>query len=114
VAGQTDPHGAPAKTVFRLALGEPTAIDPYNSRESGGVLITKNLYEGLLTIDSRTTELRPGVAVGNGPFKMKEPWRHDVGITLVRNDTYSGPKPALDEVRFHHPALPVPSRTPPP
>jgi oligopeptide transport system substrate-binding protein len=38
--------------------------------------------------------------IGNGPFKMKEPWRHDRSITLVRNDLYYGPKPSLDEVRF--------------
>lgn len=38
--------------------------------------------------------------VGNGPFKMKEPWRHDRSITLVRNDRYHGTPPALDEIRF--------------
>jgi ABC-type oligopeptide transport system substrate-binding subunit len=37
--------------------------------------------------------------VGNGPFKMAEPWNGN-RITLVRNDRYTGPKPALDGVRF--------------
>jgi ABC-type oligopeptide transport system substrate-binding subunit len=36
--------------------------------------------------------------IGNGPFKLKEPWRHDQGITLVRNDSYFGQKAYLDEV----------------
>jgi oligopeptide transport system substrate-binding protein len=37
--------------------------------------------------------------IGNGPFKMAGPWQHDVGIKLVRNDTYgAGPKANLDEV----------------
>ncbi|HYH48377.1 MAG TPA: ABC transporter substrate-binding protein, partial [Acidimicrobiia bacterium] len=36
--------------------------------------------------------------IGNGPFKMKEPWKHDQSITLVRNEAYFGDKPFLDEV----------------
>ncbi len=31
-----------------------------------------------------------GVMVGNGPFKMAEPWKHDQSIRLVRNDSYFG------------------------
>ena len=38
--------------------------------------------------------------IGNGPFKMKEPWRHDRSITLVRNDLYHGTRAHLDEIRF--------------
>jgi oligopeptide transport system substrate-binding protein len=212
--------------VFRLGIVEPTAIDPYNSQESEGILVTKELFTGLVSIDNTTSELLPGVAekwtkngdctgwtfnlrsgttfsngdpvnaeafirgmtraakqsaasdvayhmggiagftdlhgtdaagappatattfsglsapdpntlavklsapdcefdkktlqtvmspvpasageatnkafndmpIGNGPFKMKEPWRHDQGITLVRNDSYYGDKTHLDEV----------------
>ena len=211
--------------VFRLGIVEPTAIDPYNSQESEGILVTKQLFTGLVTIDDATSQIKPGVAekwshntdctewtfnlkpgttfsngdpvdanafirgmtraakqaaasdvayhmagiagyadihgtgepgstakattfsglsapdantldvklsaadcefdkktlqpvmspvpnsageadnkafndmpVGNGPFKMKEPWRHDQGITLVRNDTYFGAKAHLDEI----------------
>ena len=36
--------------------------------------------------------------IGNGPFKMKEPWKHDQSITLIRNDNYFGEKPHIDEV----------------
>ncbi len=39
--------------------------------------------------------------IGNGPFKMDGPWQHDVGIKLVRNDTYgAGPKANLDGVEI--------------
>jgi ABC-type oligopeptide transport system substrate-binding subunit len=38
--------------------------------------------------------------IGNGPFKMKEPWQHDKSITLVRNDSYYGTKAFLDEVDY--------------
>lgn len=217
-----------AKTggVFRLGIVEPTAIDPYNAQESEGLLVTQQLFTGLVDIDSDTADIKPGVAerwtwnpdctewtfnlrsgttfsngepvdaaafirgmtraakqsaasdvayhmagiagytdlhgtgqegappatattfsglsapdantlivklsaadcefakktlqpvyspvpasageadnkafndmpIGNGPFKMKEPWRHDQSITLVRNDSYFGEKPKLDEV----------------
>lgn len=217
-----------AKTggVFRLGIVEPTAIDPYNAQESEGLLVTQQLFTGLVDIDSDTADIKPGVAekwtwnpdctewtfnlrsgttfsngepvdatafirgmtraakqsaasdvayhmagiagytdlhgtgqegappatattfsglsapdantlvvklsaadcefakktlqpvyspvpasageadnkafndmpIGNGPFKMKEPWRHDQSITLVRNDSYFGQKPKLDEV----------------
>jgi ABC-type oligopeptide transport system substrate-binding subunit len=204
--------------IFRIAISEPTAIDPYNSQESEGILVTKQLFVGLTTVNDKTGELLPGVAdkwskndactewtfnlksgttfsngdpvnaeafirgmtrsakqkaasdvayhmagiagyddihggkadtfsglssadpntltvklsapdcefdkktlqpvmspvpasageadnkafndmpIGNGPFKMKEPWRHDQGIDLLRNDSYFGTKANLDGV----------------
>jgi ABC-type oligopeptide transport system substrate-binding subunit len=36
---------------FRLAIVEPTAIDPYNSQESEGQLVTKNVFDTLVTAD---------------------------------------------------------------
>ena len=215
--------------VFRLGISEPVSIDPYNSQESEGQLITKNIFAGLVTVDSEQ-QLAPAVAekwtrndectewtfnlrkgtkftngeevtaqsfidginravqqeaasdiayhadviagfedvngsvddkgdpvpakadklsglsapdpytlkialsaptcefdkravqpmfspvpstagafdnqafndspIGNGPFKMKEPWKHDESITLVRNDDYFGTKASLSEVQF--------------
>jgi oligopeptide transport system substrate-binding protein len=39
--------------------------------------------------------------IGNGPFRMDGPWRHDTGIKLVRNDAYgAGPKANLDAVEI--------------
>lgn len=48
--------------VFRLGIVEPTAIDPYNSQESEGENVTKAVFEGLVTLDNATAELKPGVA----------------------------------------------------
>jgi oligopeptide transport system substrate-binding protein len=31
-----------------------------------------------------------GIMIGNGPFKMAEPWKHDQSIKLVRDDNYYG------------------------
>jgi oligopeptide transport system substrate-binding protein len=219
-------EGAKQGGVFRLGIVEPTAIDPYNAQESEGILVTKQLFTGLVDIDNATSEIKPGVAekwskntdctewtfnlrqgttfsngepvdaqafirgmtreakqkaasdvayhmagiagyadlhgtreqgappakattfsglsapdantlvvklsapdcefdkktlqpvmspvpasageadnkafndmpIGNGPFMMKEPWKHDQAITLVRNDKYFGDKTHLDEV----------------
>ncbi|MDQ6839897.1 MAG: ABC transporter substrate-binding protein [Actinomycetota bacterium] len=41
-----------------------------------------------------------GMPVGNGPFKMREPWTHNASIVLVRNNLYYGTKAHLDEVDF--------------
>jgi oligopeptide transport system substrate-binding protein len=63
--GDGDGTQAPAaKTggTFRLGIVEPTAIDPYNSQESEGILVTRHLFEGLVTINSDTLEITPGVA----------------------------------------------------
>jgi ABC-type oligopeptide transport system substrate-binding subunit len=227
-SGDQNQQGATAGKqggVFRIGIVEPTAIDPYNSQESEGILVTKQLFVGLVTVNDETAELTPGVAekwsknddctswtfnlrsgttfsngdpvdaqafirgmtraakqkaasdvayhmagiegyeaihgtgeanstaksdtfsglsapdantlvvklsapdcefdkktlqpvmspvpaaagdadnkafndmpIGNGPFKMKEPWRHDQSINLVRNDSYFGTKANLDEV----------------
>ena len=38
--------------------------------------------------------------VGNGPFKMSEPWKHDQYIKVVANGDYYGKKPNIDGVDF--------------
>src|ERR1700754_4165198 len=47
--------------TFRLAITEPTAIDPYNAQESEGILVTKYLFTGLTTA-TPDGEIQPGVA----------------------------------------------------
>jgi oligopeptide transport system substrate-binding protein len=214
-----DTRTGKAGGTFRLSIVEPTAIDPYNSQESEGLLVTKNLFDTLTTVgvdgkiekqlaesyssDARCTNwtftlksaqkfsngdpvdaaaIKRGMTraavgkaasdvayhmanikgfdalqantatdfsgvtatgdtlkvsltkpdcefdlktaqpvfspvpasagaasnttyndlpIGNGPFKMAQPWQHDKSITLVRNDAYTdGPKPLLDKVQL--------------
>jgi peptide/nickel transport system substrate-binding protein/oligopeptide transport system substrate-binding protein len=38
--------------------------------------------------------------IGNGPFKMAEPWKHSISIKLVANPDYYGDKPIIDGVNF--------------
>jgi len=64
--------GAKQGGVFRLGIVEPTAIDPYNSQESEGILVTKELFTGLVDIDNSTSQIKPGVA---------EKWSHNTDCT---------------------------------
>src|SRR4051794_41156973 len=54
--GTTTPGEGKQGGVFRLGIVEPTAIDPYNSQESEGILVTKQLFTGLVGIDNTTSE----------------------------------------------------------
>jgi oligopeptide transport system substrate-binding protein len=47
--------------TFKLAIGEPTAIDPYNAQESEGILVAQYLFTGLIQVDP-DGEVEPGVA----------------------------------------------------
>ncbi|MHB1451366.1 MAG: peptide ABC transporter substrate-binding protein [Coriobacteriia bacterium] len=38
--------------------------------------------------------------IGNGPFKMAEPWAHDQYINIVKFDDYYGDEPIIDGVDF--------------
>jgi ABC-type oligopeptide transport system substrate-binding subunit len=58
--------------VFRIGMVEPTAIDPYNAHESEGLLVTRQLFVGLVRVKDETAELTPGVA---------ETWSKDEGCT---------------------------------
>jgi len=54
---------AKAGGVFRIPIGEPKAIDPYNARESEGNNIAKAVFVGLTTYDGNPElKMRPGVA----------------------------------------------------
>ncbi|MDQ4068952.1 MAG: ABC transporter substrate-binding protein, partial [Actinomycetota bacterium] len=49
--------------TFRIPIGEPAAIDPYQARESEGSLVTTQLFVGLVTYDGNPElRMRPGVA----------------------------------------------------
>ena len=50
------------------------------------------------------TKYEQGIMIGNGPYKMAEPWAHDRYIKLARNDTYWGGlnnhKAYIDTIEF--------------
>ncbi|MFF0342250.1 ABC transporter substrate-binding protein [Kribbella sp. NPDC004875] len=38
--------------------------------------------------------------IGNGPFKMTDPYQENEPVTVTKYDGYQGPKPAVDEITF--------------
>ncbi len=38
--------------------------------------------------------------IGNGPFKLSEPWKHEQFLKTVKNENYYGTKPYLDGVDY--------------
>lgn len=61
--GTTTTPGAKQGGVFRVPIGEPRSIDPYNTRESEGTNVNKLLFVGLVTFDGNSElKMRPGVA----------------------------------------------------
>ena len=65
--GGDDGDGAQAPSAktggtFRFGIVEPVAIDPVNSQESEGILVTQNVFAGLVGINSETLELTPEIA----------------------------------------------------
>ena len=60
--GQTGGGGRPGG-VFRVPIGEPAAIDPYQARESEGSNVNVRRFTGLVTYDGNAElKMRPGVA----------------------------------------------------
>jgi oligopeptide transport system substrate-binding protein len=59
--GESTGGSGKAGGTFRLGISEPVSIDPYNSQESEGQLVTKALFEGLVKLDGELA-LQPAVA----------------------------------------------------
>lgn len=49
--------------VFRVELSEPGSLDPPNGDDSEEIIITRNIFEGLVVYDDKTAETKPGVAL---------------------------------------------------
>lgn len=110
-AGNT-PKGKAGGT-FRLGIVEPTAIDPYNSQESEGILVTKALFVGLVNLNDKA-ELTPGVATKwaantdctQWTFNLNKSAKFSNGEAVTAKSfidgwTRSGAKAAASDVAYH-------------
>ena len=61
--------------------------------------VSQKLVEGGVDYNGKKVPFAE-MPVGNGPFKMSEPWKRDQYIKVVRNDDYYGKKALLDGVNF--------------
>ena len=85
--------GRPGGT-FRLGIVEPTAIDPYNSQESEGFLVTRALFTGLVQV-RRNGDVYDGVASAWTPNADCTQWT----FTLKPGTTFSNGEP-VDAAAF--------------
>ncbi|WP_371479712.1 ABC transporter substrate-binding protein [Kitasatospora sp. NBC_00315] len=108
-------NNAPAKQggTFRLGIAEPVAIDPYNTQESEGTLVTQNLFTGLTSVSADGT-LSNALAESRTPnddcsewtFKIKGGTTFSNGdpvdaAAFVRGWTRAAGKDAASDVAYH-------------
>lgn len=85
--------------TFQVTLQYPFADWPYVCAHPALAPVPQKLVEGGVSYNGTTVPFNQ-MPVGNGPFKMSEPWKHDQYIKVVRNDDYYGTKANLDGVDF--------------
>src|SRR5690606_38158049 len=69
---------------FTVELKEPFAAFPVTLGYSGFFPMADACIQ-----DTKACNEKP---IGNGPYKMEGTWEHNVGIKLVRSDTWAGDK----------------------
>jgi oligopeptide transport system substrate-binding protein len=87
------------KLTLKVTLAYPFAQWPYVCAHPGLAPVPKKLVEGGVPYDNGKVPYAE-MPVGNGPFKMSAPWKHDQYIKVVRNDDYYRAKAFLDGVDF--------------
>ena len=100
--------------VFRVPIGEPAAIDPYNVRESEGNNVAKTLFVGLVSLDeSKGLALQPGVATEWSPnddctqwnFKLRQSqFSNGEAVTaesFIRGWTRTANAASASQVAYH-------------
>ncbi|MCD0486447.1 ABC transporter substrate-binding protein [Streptacidiphilus sp. ASG 303] len=107
--------GGPAKDggTFKLGISEPTAIDPYNAQESEGILVTHNLFTGLIDVKADGTVV-PKLALSRTPnsdcsewtFKLKTGTTFTNGEPVdaeafIRGWTRTASKASASDVAYH-------------
>ncbi|MFF7730958.1 ABC transporter substrate-binding protein [Streptomyces sp. NPDC008001] len=99
--------------VFRLGITEPTAIDPYNSQESEGTLVTRQLFTGLYSVNDDGT-LKPQLATSAKPNDKGDEWTFTIksgtkftngepvnAEAFIRGWTRSSLKASASDVAYH-------------
>jgi peptide/nickel transport system substrate-binding protein/oligopeptide transport system substrate-binding protein len=86
--------------TLEVTLKQPFADFEYVVAHPGLAPVQKALVEGGVDFNGKKVPFGE-MPVGNGPFKMAEPWTHNQSIKVVRNDAYAtGDLPYLDGIDF--------------
>ena len=86
-------------TTFEVTLQYPFADWPYVAAHPALAPVPQKLVEGGVPYNGAKVPFGQ-MPVGNGPFKMSEPWKHDQYVKVVANGDYYGEKANLDSVNF--------------
>lgn len=79
-------------------------LDAFNMQAAlAFYILPKHYYENFTPVQINQAT---GLAMGSGPFKLdvldpEDQWSPGQTVTLVRNEQYWGPKPALERMRFY-------------
>ncbi|HEX7277293.1 MAG TPA: peptide ABC transporter substrate-binding protein [Acidimicrobiales bacterium] len=107
--------GGRAGGVFRIPIGEPAAIDPYNVRETEGNNVAKALFVGLVALDESDggLKLTPAVATEWAPnddctqwtFKLRQSqFSNGEAVTaesFIRGWTRTADATSASQVAYH-------------
>ena len=85
--------------TFEVTLSKPFGDFEYVVAHPALAPVEQTLVEN--GVDYNGAKVAFGdMPVGNGPFKMAEPWKHGQYVKVIRNDAFDGTKPLLDGVNF--------------
>ncbi len=85
--------------TFEVTLQYPFADFAYVAAHPALAPVPQKLVEEGVDYNGTKVDFKE-MPVGNGPFKMSEPWKHDQYVKIVRNDDYYGEKANVDGVDF--------------
>jgi oligopeptide transport system substrate-binding protein len=85
--------------TFEVTLSYPYADFEFVVAHPALAPVPQAAVEG--GVDYNGTKVAYGdMPIGNGPFKMAEPWKHNEYVKVAANTDYYGTKPLLDGVEF--------------
>ncbi len=86
-------------TTLQVTLGRPYADFAHVVASPALAPVPKRYVEGGVLYNGDTLTFAE-MPIGNGPFKMAEPWVRGARIRLARNERYDGPAPHIDGIDF--------------
>lgn len=85
--------------TLEVTLKQPFADFPYVVAHPALAPVRQDLVENGVDYNGKKVPFGD-MPIGNGPFKMAEPWKHNQYIKVVKNENYYGTQPNIDGVEF--------------